>query len=127
MATCIRVECSGKAQIHEIYEHDYEMDIEYGVFGMELSKASTMAGSIFEGKFHTSATFTLCCSEDFDDVSARFVLVKENSAEYLYPKPAAAELKGVQVTSNGTLFALQKLVKWTTASASEVHYMLDEV
>ena len=99
------------------------MDIGYGVFGMELSKASTMAESMFEGKFHATATFTLYCSEGLDDVSARFVLVKENSAEYLYPKPAAAELKGVQVTSNGTLFGLQNLVKWTKASASEVHYM----
>ena len=95
MATCIRIECSGKAQIHEIYAHDYQMDVEFGVFGLELS------GTAYHGEFHKSAKFTTYCSEDLDDVSERFVFVKENAAGYLYPKPAAAEIKAVQVTGNG--------------------------
>lgn len=126
VATCVRIECANKAQIHEIYEHDYQMDVEYGVFGLDLVKAKVMAGTAFHGEFHKSAAFTMYCSEDLDDVSDRFVYIKENAAGYLYPKPAAAEVKGVQVTANGTLFGLQNLVEWTTASASEVHFLLNE-
>lgn len=48
----------------------------------------------------------MVCSEDLDDVSERFVFVKEGKNVFLYPKPAAAEMRGVQVKTDGTLSAL---------------------
>lgn len=59
-------------------------------------------------------------------MSEKFVLVEEGVEDFLYPRQAASEIRGVTIGADKVMQGLQNIVRWKEASYTNIGYDLSE-
>lgn len=110
---------------YEINTHDYLIELTFGQHGgLQRSYTGYLGKHIKIDMGDMPAE--VICHTDLNDVSEKFVLAKEGMEDFLYPRQAASEIRGVTIGTVKVMQGLQNIVQWKVASYTNIGYDLSE-